>query len=222
MLLESGHDNPVDHHDASFSLDDKALMVMLNHILDSRDIDLENASVTDTLYKVFDNNSKEEIDKVFGISGDKTNWETILSFIEENLHPDEIKKIHAMGNHGSERVIKYSPFMSINPGGPRLFAPPNTCVIIEMIIPDNKVIVTSENRHKMEREMLVRGVDDSFLSRIIVGSESFRKLIEENQETPVGEYIAMHRKEGIREAHQQWLLTVPISETIPVKLNNAS
>ncbi len=217
MLLESGHDNPVDHHDEPFSLDDKAFLHMLNHVLDSRDIDLENTPVTDMLYKVFENTDKEEIDKVFGVNGEITNWERILSFIEENLQPDEIKKIHAIGSYGRERVIKYSPFMSVNPGGPRLFPPHGTALIVEMVIPDSKVMVNNKNRFEMEREALVRGVDVSYISRIIVGDEAFRKLIEENQETPVGEYIASHRKEGVREAHQQWLLKVPISETMPAK-----
>lgn len=217
LLLESGHDNPVDHHDEPFSLDDKAFLNMLEYVLDSRDIELDNTSILDVIYKVFEKADKEEIDKVFGINGAETHWDRILSFIEENLHPDEIKKVHAIGIHGRERVIKYSPFMSVNPGGPRLFPPPSTTVIVEMVIPDSKVMVNNKNRFEMEREALVRGVDVSYISRIIVGDEAFRKLIEENQETPVGEFIAAHRKDGIREAHQQWLLKVPISETMPAK-----
>lgn len=217
MLLESGHDNPVDRHKEDFSLEDMAFVSMLEVILSDRGIDSANMSTIGMLHKVFKNIGVEEVNKVFGVNGEVTNWESILSFIEENLQPDEIKGIHAMGNNGPHRVIKYSPFMSVNPGGPRFASPHDTVVIIEMVIPDDKVVLNNKSVYLAEREALVHGVDVSYISRIIVGEDSFRKLIQENQETPVGEFIASHGELNAQEAHQKWLLTVPISETMPAK-----
>jgi hypothetical protein len=215
-LLKNGEESALSHHDEIYSPSDPVLKDMAEYILEGRDEVVDGKATTaDLVYKMFPSQTQEEVDAVFGITGEQTDWKTILDYIENNIPSDEVKKLHAVGTHNS-RILKYSPYLSVCPGGPRIYPPSDSAAIIELVIPDEEVVVNNKNRQKTEREALVHRIDASSLSRIIFGEEAFIKLIQHNPDTPVGQYILQHKDEYLATAHGHWMLKTPIEDTMSV------
>jgi hypothetical protein len=215
-ILKLGSETALTHHSEPYSIHDEALEAMANYVLRKRDVHAQLKSVPESLYQIFSPMGKSAIDESFGVNGYATDWSKVLGFIETHLQPDELKAIHATA-YNACGIIRYSPYLSVCPGGPRIYPPPNTSTLLELVIPDDEVKINEMNKHKLEREVLVRRIDASSISRIIFGEKTFRQLIVHNPESPVGNYILNHSDLPTYTAHANWLTQTPIGDTMPVE-----
>lgn len=170
---------------------------------------LEQMEIEDLLYFAFPDLTEKEINDLFK---DFT-LKKVRDFLEKNMITKFKKSTHTGGMYRN-----FLSYLSASCGS-AIKVPRGNQVYLEMVIPDEDVKL-QPNLVEGEKEVLIKQISLSNISRVYVGSEQFYSEIVENPDSNYGEFIKKNPQYRYKamEGIGRWRWDEKIEDYLPVSL----
>ncbi len=183
-MLEQGQQTPVDYYeDINAPVDDEVFRYFLYQVAGDNfnRRELRELSTPDLVTQLFkDKVPADELAKVL----ETTTYSTMLPFIDKYVPLSRIKELHAGGL--SQR---FSPLLSMSVGGVIKDKLSPNQIYLEMVMPDEKVIVHDLiEEFEPEKEVFTRSIDLQNVTRVYATTEALQREQVHNPDTAVGKH----------------------------------
>lgn len=167
----------------------------------SDDIDIEDeiedSSLKELLDRITDNEEEKE-----SLLRERTN-RSVVGFIQKYCDSRIIEQIHA----GSV-YPEFSPYLSISVGGSPMKRIHEDCIMLELILPDEKVSSypsETASRQGEKHAYVLRGFSLDTVSRVFVSSTQYRDEVLNDESVPVGEWRTQREGKNSLEKYHDWV-----------------